>query len=124
MIDQKLFSWNGEPKGSLTEEQWDAIFGRLYESTRQSRQKYMLGRSEETKFFGAHYIDSSTDDGIWERYCQFINDVLRNIRKGETDYCYFVYQIADLLQFEHERLIAKWMPRLKCFCVHLASEVE
>lgn len=38
----------------------------------------------------------------YQQYCSFINDVLTSIRKGETDYCYFIYQIADLLQFEPE----------------------
>lgn len=36
----------------------------------------------------------------YQSYCSFINDVLSTIRRGETDYCYFIYQIADLLQFE------------------------
>lgn len=36
----------------------------------------------------------------YQQYCSFINDVLTSIRMGETDYCYYIYQIADLLRFE------------------------
>lgn len=48
------------------------------------------------------------DDKIpttYEYYRKFINDVLRNIRNGETDYCYELYQIRELLRFEPEMQI-------------------
>lgn len=43
------------------------------------------------------------DDKIpttYEYYRKFINDILRNIRRGKTDYCYELYQIRELLRFE------------------------
>lgn len=36
----------------------------------------------------------------YEYYRTFINDILTNIRKGNHDYAYHLYQIKDLLQFE------------------------
>ena len=36
----------------------------------------------------------------YQHYCNFINDVLTSIRMGEVDYCYYIYQIADLLRYE------------------------
>lgn len=57
-------------------------------------------------------------------YCQFINNVLHTIRgtpnePARKDYCYFIYQIADLLRFEHDRLCVAWKPETECFEVWL-----
>ena len=47
---------------------------------------------------------------VYQRYCRYINDVLSEIRKGNHDYCYYCYQIRDLLRFEHNRLRTKYYP--------------
>ena len=44
----------------------------------------------------------------WQSYCSYINDVLRNIRKGQVDYCYYIYQILDLLKFHYSDLKTKY----------------
>jgi hypothetical protein len=44
----------------------------------------------------------------WMRYCHYINDVLKQIRNGKRDYCYYTYQICDLLRFEHDGLKTKY----------------
>ncbi len=36
---------------------------------------------------------------MWQQYCSFINDILRNIRNGKKDYCYFMYQVLDIAKF-------------------------
>lgn len=36
----------------------------------------------------------------YEYYRRFINDVLRNIRNGNVDYVFRLYQIQELLRFE------------------------
>lgn len=36
----------------------------------------------------------------YQCYCKYINEVLTSIRLGYKDYCYYIYQIADLLKFE------------------------
>lgn len=38
----------------------------------------------------------------YQYYCRYINDVLTTIRHGKDDYCYFIYQIADLCRYEPE----------------------
>ena len=48
----------------------------------------------------------TTQDGY---YCNYINDVLRNIRNGERDYCYHIYQVTELIKFE---------PKLNTMLVH------
>lgn len=45
----------------------------------------------------------------YQSYCDFINDILKNIRSGGLDYCYYIYQIADLLRYE-PNLKSKWEP--------------
>jgi hypothetical protein len=44
----------------------------------------------------------------WHQYCLFINDVLNNIRTGQIDYCYYIYQIMDLLKFHHDDLRTRY----------------
>ena len=52
------------------------------------------------------------------QYGQFINDILDAIRQGETDYCYYIFQIRDLLVYE-PRLKAEWLQEEECFEVSI-----
>lgn len=56
-------------------------------------------------------------------YVQGINSILNTIRgkNGESDYCYNLDQIRDLLRFEHDRLQSEWMPDYRCFRVWLSK---
>lgn len=54
----------------------------------------------------------------YQCYCKFINDVLRCVRKHQVDYCYFIYQIKELLKYEPD-LQAKYLEELNCFKVWL-----
>lgn len=56
-------------------------------------------------------------------YANFLNGVLETIRAGETDYCFFVYQVEDLLYFENERLEVRWLPEDNCFRVRLSESL-
>ena len=44
----------------------------------------------------------------WQQYCTYINSVLSTIRSGEHDYCYYKYQIMDLLKFHYDTLRTKY----------------
>ena len=55
----------------------------------------------------------------YQSYCSFINNMLKNIRHGEIDYCFYIYQVAELLKYEHERLQATWLNFEKCFRLSL-----
>lgn len=46
--------------------------------------------------------ESYKGETAYQNYCSYINDILTNIRLGNTDYCYYIYQISDLLRFEPE----------------------
>ena len=55
----------------------------------------------------------------YQYYCDFINDILSQIRKGKIDYCFYIYQIADLLKYEHDYLNATWLEKESCFRVSI-----
>lgn len=59
----------------------------------------------------------------WIQYCHYINDVLKQIRKGKRDYCYYTYQICDLLRFEYDNLNTQYNPKDKYIEVWLNKAV-
>lgn len=44
----------------------------------------------------------------WQEYCNFINSILDNIRLGQIDYCYYIYQIMQLTKFHYDKLKTKY----------------
>lgn len=95
-------------KSTMTDSQWQEILSQLrnqikpVESTttlsRKARTAYIVGR--RWCLSDNEYSGKSQD----ERYVDFINDVLKQVRskRGRKDYVYNVYAICDLLKFEHE----------------------
>ena len=109
------------PDPKMTKEEWQTYFRalRMMVTPIQSRKMFEV----KLRMHGKDaYDDLSTEyhgDTIWQCYCKFINGVLHYIRLGEVDYCYFIYQIAELLKYEHDRLRTEWLPSLGCFRVWL-----
>lgn len=105
---------------NMTDEEWQEYFSELRNKTKpcsECRMKtaysiWVNGYQDITYF-------AYCGDTEWEYYCKFINSVLSAIRSGERDYCYHIYQISDLLRFEHDRLKAVWLPGHQCFEVSL-----
>lgn len=58
----------------------------------------------------------------YQCYCSFINSILSNLRSGGVDYCFYIYQISELLKYEHDRLQADWLQDEKCFELRLNKE--
>lgn len=98
----------GRPQLHWTNENWNVYFTELKKAvpTITDPKARRLPITQIHLKSGEEYHGETA----YQSYCSFINDVLATIRRGETDYCYFIYQIADLLQFE---------PGL---CVKLCSE--
>lgn len=44
----------------------------------------------------------------WQQYCSYINDILTTIRMGKRDFCYYIYQIVDLLKIQHDDLCTRY----------------
>lgn len=76
-------------KKKITIEEWEDMFERMKKNNIPVNEKKMFTKYG---FQNSNYHD----------YCLYINSVLKVIRGGEQDYCYFTYQIKDLLRFEPE----------------------
>jgi len=100
---------NGRPSSTLTDREWQKQFAlmKLYITPHDKSVRCLKGKY--TKESGKH-IEDKMYYGItnWQSYCSYINDVLRNIRAGERDWCYFGYQIVDLLKFHFDDLKTKY----------------
>ena len=95
---------NGRPTSTLTNEKWQKEFNvRKMFITPFSKDVKKLG-GKYSKEFGIWNEETSGEyhgQTNWQEYCSYINDVLRNIKSGQVDYCYFIYQIMDLAKFHY-----------------------
>lgn len=99
---------NGRPSSNMTDEKWQKEFDirKLFITP------YKDGHTKKltVKYFSKkENWDEQTTDTCnyytnWQSYCSYINDILKNIRSGQVDYCYFIYQIVDLLKFHYDDL--------------------
>lgn len=101
------------PSSSMTNEEWQKVFNNLKDETPESSGRLISRRDVRT--------ERGCSEEQLEKYCAYINDVLGAIRRGHTDFCYYIYQIEDLLRFEHNRLRTEYMPDDQCFKVWLAK---
>ena len=112
-----------ETGGALTNKAWQQLFRAIRDdvepSDKQRMRKKILFRPHQE--FELENAKEYTGENNYNMYCDFINDVLSTIRKGKTDFCYHIYQIADLLRFEHDRLRSEYLEADECFKVWLAK---
>lgn len=100
---------NGRPSSTLTDEKWQKEF-EIY--------RYLTVPTDKQRFGGKHSreLGIRSESAIteykgatnWQQYCAFINDVLDSLRSGLHDYCYYIYQIQDLLKFYPNMLCSKY----------------
>lgn len=111
----------GTPNPLMTDTQWQEYFNIMKLSIQQSKDKRM--KASSPPIVVNHYMADNQftycGETQWTKYRNYINSVLSAIRKGERDYCYFLYQIADLLKYEHDNLRTLWLPEYGCFQVWL-----
>lgn len=102
----------GRPTDSLTDEKWQKEFEiRKSIVTPYKNGKTMKLKGRYSKEWGKWNEEKNgTYHGTtnWQSYCSFINDVLANIRSGQVDYCYYIYQILEILKFHHDDLRTKY----------------
>lgn len=99
------------PSPTMTDEEWQKIFQNLKDETPESQHRLIARRDARS--------ERGCNEEQLERYCAYINDILGAIRRGQTDFCYYIYQIADLLRFERNRLRTEYLPDEQCFKVWL-----
>ena len=105
-----MFARNPSP--SMTDQEWQEYFNFLRANIKPSESKMMNRPNGRAK-----YLNSI----LTEQYSGFINDMLKGLRSGKKDYCYYIYQVTDLLRFEHDRLRSEYLPAYKCIKVWLAK---
>lgn len=102
---------SGRPKPGLTNSKWQQEFLllKLQITPYPTEKRKLTGRYSEEKSKqnqeGTVEYKGTTN---WQRYCWYINDVLRAIRGGNVDFCYFRYQIIELLRFHYDTLRTKY----------------
>lgn len=109
----------GKPPKEYSDLQWQQDFKRIKDKVQPSHSKKMRVIPEPTNFTGTYHGKTQ-----YQYYCDFINDILSNIRSGGTDYCFYIYQISELLKYEHDRLQAEWLPEERCFKLCLKNKIE
>lgn len=99
------------PSPDLTDKKWQEEFNTMkYFVTPFPANVKKLGGAGSRESGKWNHDTQGRYDGAtnWQQYCTYINDVLKNIRLGRVEYCYYAYQIADLLKFHHSDLETKY----------------
>lgn len=114
----------GKPDSDMTDAQWQEYFSIMKLMTKQGKEKKMKSSSAKLIVNGYSSECEYRGETSYARYCQFINSMLKTIRGNSSelpahDYCFYIYQIADLLRFEHDNLKVVWRQNDKCFEVWL-----
>lgn len=103
---EQTYFHNGIPNKSLTASLWQEYFIEL--------------KNQLPIDIDAPYPQTERSDEF--QYGDFIYDVLDMLREGEErDYCYYNYQVKDLLKFEPRRLRTKYIPEYQCIEVWLTN---
>lgn len=102
---------SGRPEPGLTDREWQEEFAirKLYitpynKNIMKLGGKYSRGSDTWNPEIDGEYHGTTN----WQQYCTHINSVLSAIRSGEHDYCYYKYQIMDLLKFHYNSLTTKY----------------
>lgn len=104
----------GRPPKDYTDSQWQQDFIKIKAVVKPSLFKNMKVIPEPRNFSGTYHGKTQ-----YQYYCDFINYILSGIRRGKPDYCFYIYQIAELLKYEHDRLQAVWLEEERCFKLSL-----
>lgn len=103
----------GSPSSLMSNEEWQEYFAEMKTLIHPLCQKRMSCTP--------HGVPASEKDRETARYASYINGILSTIRSGHEDYCYLIYQIADLLKFEFSDLRTEYIQEDGYFRVWLSS---
>lgn len=102
---------NGRPTSSMTDEKWQKELNlrKMFITPYPKEIKKMKGKyTKESGMWNEETMGTYHGCTNWQSYCSYINDVLSNIRTGQVDYCYYIFQILDLLKFHYNDLKTKY----------------
>ncbi len=102
---------NGRPSPSMTNEKWQKEFDirKLFITPYPKNIKRLKREhSKESGIWNEETMGTYYGCTSWQSYCSYINDILDNIRSGQVDYCYYIYQIMDIAKFHFNNLKTKY----------------
>ena len=102
---------NGTPSSSMTDEKWqkEIKIRKAFITPYPKNITKMTGKySKESGKWNEETHGTYHGCTNWQQYCSYINDILRSIRNGQVDYCYYIYQILDLLKFHYDDLKTRY----------------
>lgn len=91
----------------MTDAEWQTFFTQMKDDIKPIGMDYMPIPEEGAEDLARGF-----------QYGHFINDILDVIHLGKTEYCYYIFQIRDLLRYEPQ-LKAKWLQEDECFEVSI-----
>lgn len=102
---------DGRPASTLTDPKWQIEFELRKLFLTPYRETIKLLSSKHDREYSRWHADGNgkyLGKTNWQEYCSYINDVLHTIRNHRVDYCYFIYQIEQLLKFHYDRLKTRY----------------
>ena len=102
---------NGRPTSFMTDEKWQKEFNlrKMFITPHPKEIKKLKGKcSMESGMWNEEAQGKYDGCTSWQSYCSYINDILNNIRSGQVDYCYYIYQILDIAKFHYNTLKTKY----------------
>lgn len=102
---------NGRPASTMTDEKWQKEFNlrKMFITPYPKDIKKLKGQySKESGMWNEETQGTYHGCTRWQSYCSYINDILNNIRSGQVDYCYYIYQILDLAKFHYNDLKTRY----------------
>ena len=102
---------NGRPTSTMTDEKWQKEFNlrKMFITPYPKDIKKLKGQhSKESGMWNEDTQGTYYGCTNWQSYCSYINDVLSNIRSGQVDYCYYIYQILDIAKFHYNDLKTRY----------------
>lgn len=102
---------NGRPTSNMTNEKWQKEFNlrKMFITPHPKNVNKLKGQySKESGTWNEETKGTYHGCTTWQSYCSYINDILNNIRSGQVDYCYYIYQILDLAKFHYNDLKTKY----------------
>ncbi len=97
------------PKLGYTNEKWQTEFA--------LRKKFITPYPRDMERLKCPKNDNSQN----YRYTSFINNVLKNIKKGEVEYVFYIYQIEELAKFFPNELRTMYLEDSGCWSVWLGA---
>lgn len=114
------------PPDNMTDVEWQEYFKFIRSNIEPSNSQVMIKHLPDS----CHGFPDKTYKRVHRRktqndeYCDFINDMLKILRSGRVDYCYYVFQVTDLLKFEYDRLRSEYMSNEGCIKVWLEKPID